>query len=247
MEVEADMAKMYQYYEFEDFPRISTDEPLITDAQLPLVPDRPWLAHTTIVHQGKSDHPDFERYFVEHEAERANFIWRGETGDKRRGGLVEIIEFHMYRHKDGHFFIDANHDNILEMCKRIRSACGKLEVRRKETDLLRSKEELHTRVSGGYFGSLTIERVQAASIFGPDVGESNMWTDLEEHGELNAMTIDVKYLGEVRTVMIHRLGGVMPYKVFGENDALDIVQEVRYLLESLSRLTSVELRRRRER
>lgn len=169
------MAKMYQYYEFDNLPKFEIGKAIETDKQLPLSGVRPSSIHTKIVYQGRSDHDEFDKFFVEHETEHKNILWRGDNGERRHGGFIEIMEFHMYRHKDGYYFIAADHQIIHEMCRRLLLLSGELIVRRREIDLPTTKDELQARVSGGYFGSLTVEKVSAVSIFGPDVGESGMW------------------------------------------------------------------------
>ena len=71
-----------------------------------------------------------------------------------------------------------------------------------------------------------------------------MWEYLMEHGQLNAMALEFKYFGEMQKVMVHRLGGIMPYHSFGENATLDIVDEVKKLIEPLSTVNEIPLRRR---
>lgn len=238
------MGKMYQYYEIDGISARNIGEKIETSTQLALPGLASSTAHTSITYQGKSDHEDFNKYFVEHDAVR-NLVWRGDTGEVRRGGLIEIVEFHMYQHRQGgYFFIDTNHPNIQEMCRRLLSTFPKLTVRIRNVDLLSTKAELESRVSMEYFGDLNIQQVSAASIFGPDVGESDMWEYLTEHGQLNAMTLDFKYFGEMQSVMVHRLGGIMPYHALGESASLDIVNEVKKLIEPLSKLTEISVRRR---
>ena len=158
-----------------------------------------------------------------------------------------MVEFYMYRHiRDGYFFIDTNHQNIQDMCKRLTKTVPKLIIRIRDVDLPATKEELKSRVSIGYFGSLNIQQVSACAIYGPDVGESDMWEYLMKHGQLNAMTIEFEYFGEMQKVMVHRLGGIMPYHTFGENASLDIIDEVKRLIEPLSTLNEVSLGRRRK-
>jgi hypothetical protein len=241
------MAKMYQYYEIDGIPTLHVGGKIEICSQLGLPGVASSTACTIVTYSGKSDHKDFNKYFVEHDAIRSNIVWRGDIGDLRRGGLIEVVEFHMYQHKqDGYFFTDTNHPNIQEMCRRLLTQFSGLTVRIRNVDLLSTKEELQSRVSMGYFGNLNIEQVSAASIFGPDVGESDMWGYLTEHGKLNAMTLDFKYFGEMQSVMVHRLGGIMPYHSFGENATLDIVDEVKRLIEPLSTVNEISLRRRRK-
>lgn len=57
------------------------------------------------------------------------------------------------------------------------------------------------------------------------------------------MIINIKYLGDELAVMVHRLGGIMPYRVYGENTALDIVKETSELLKPLSKTVEVSMRR----
>ena len=237
---------MYQYYEIDGLPDLKLGEQIETLTQLGMSGVAVDQARTAITYQGKSDHPNFNKYFVEHDTVR-NLVWRTDTGELRRGGLIEVLEFHIYRHvQQGYFFIDSNHQDIQEMCKRLLRKIPELSIRIRSVDLPSTKEELKSRVSIGYFGNLNIQQVNACAIYGPDVGESEMWEYLMEHGQLNAMTIEFEYLGEMYKVMVHRLGGVMPYHTFGENASLDIVDEVKRLIEPLSTLNEVSLGRRRK-
>jgi hypothetical protein len=240
------MAKMYQYYEIDGLPDLKVGERLETLTQFGMPGVTVDKAHTAITYLGKSDHPSFSKYFVEHDTVR-NLIWRNYTGELIRGGLIEVLEFHMYRHVgQGYYYIDSSHQHIQEMCKRLLSKIPELSMRIRNVDLPSTKEEFKSRVSIGYFGSLNIEQVSACAIYGPDVGESQMWEYLMEHGQLNAMTLEFKYFNEMQKVMVHRLGGIMPYHSFGENATLDIVDEVKRLIEPLSTVNEISLRRRRK-
>lgn len=240
------MGRMYQYYEIDGLPDLKVGGEIESLTQFGMSGVAVDQARTTITYLGKSEHPNFNKYFVEHDTVR-NLVWRTDTGELRRGGLIEVLEFHMYRHiQQGYFFIDSNHQHIQEMCKRLLQNVSKLSIRIFNVDLPSTKEELKSRVSIGYFGSLNIRQVSACAIYGPDVGESEMWEYLMEHGQLNAMTIEFEYFGEMQKVMVHRLGGIMPYHAFGENASLDIVDEVKRLIEPLSTLNEVSLARRRK-
>ena len=240
------MAKMYQYYEIDGLPDLNVAEKLEILTQFGMSGVAVDQAHTGITYLGRSDHPSFGKYFVEHDTVR-NLVWRDYTGELRRGGLIEVLEFHMYRHiGQGYYYIDSSHQHIQEMCKRLLRNIPELSMRIRNVDLPSTKEEFKSRVSIGYFGSLNIQQVSACAIYGPDVGESEMWEYLMKHGQLNAMTLEFKYFGEMQKVMVHRLGGIMPYQSFGENATLDIVDEVKKLIEPLSTVDEISLRRRRK-
>jgi len=237
------MARMYRYYEFDGFPELDQWQPVVFGKTPQLLASLPEQERTTIRDVGQSDNPAFRKYFVEHETGRET-VWRRES-EIIRGCLIEVLEFHIFRHKEeGYFLVEASERVVRELCRRLSLRSPELKVRMREVDLPQARAALSATVSGGQFGGLTIDNVSSAAIFGPDVGESDMWGYLTEHGDLNALWLRFSYLGSHQVALVTRTGGVMPLTTAQENAALDMVRAVNELVSPFSSLVEQSIRRR---
>jgi len=234
---------MYRYYEFDGFPELKPWEPVVFGRNPQLLASLTEQERTTMRQVGESDNPAFAKYFVEHESPRET-VWR--VGSEiRRGRLLEVLEFHIFRHKvDGYFLIEANDRVVRELCRRLSLRSPELKVRRREVDLPQARAALSATVSGGYFGGLTVENVSSAAIYGPDVSDSEMWSYLSQHGDLNGLWLRFTYLGSEQGALVTRNGGVMPLTTAQENAALDMVAAVNDLIAPFSSLVEQSMRRR---
>ena len=87
-----------------------------------------------------------------------------------------------------------------------------------------------TEVTGGHFRNLKVDKVNAASIFGHDVGESFLWGDFEQKGDLSALIINVLFYNENTSVMITKHGTILLYGTYSESVALELVENINELI-----------------
>jgi len=223
----------YKCFQVDCFPEISVEEPLQTATQLAL-PD--WgddTLHSVVRFLGPSEHPDFEKFHVEHETLRALQVRFQNT---RRDQVIAIIHFNMFRPASGgEFWLGTKRPYALELLANIEHTEPSIKVRERSVDLAALRQSV-TDVTGGWFKDLLIQGVRAAGIFGPGVGESDEWEKYEQAGELSAVTLDFTYRGEHQSATVTTDGGIVVYANFTEEERLEFLQEVNKAIQPFSTL-----------
>jgi hypothetical protein len=225
------MAKGFQFREISKFPEIGIGESYNTSTQLSLPltnGDLDDSVHSVITYLGKSAHPDFERYHVEHETLRP---YRVRFQNKRRDNVIVVDEFDLYVPKNfTYVWADTNDRNCNELLRRIMTTemdrNNDFSFLEHEVDLIKMEKDIQHDITGGHFNKLNIADVRAASIFGEGVGGSDDWRRYEDSGFLSAVVYQVPFFGTLQRVMVTKNGGIVIYSNFTEHDALLLIEQV---------------------
>lgn len=225
------MAKGFQYRELSSFPKIKSGVVYKTVTQ----PVLPWVeqgfddsVHSTINFLGKSAHPDFLRFHVEHETLRP---FRVRFNNERRDGVIIVEEFDLFIPKNySYAWADTNSKNCNELLRRIidteREKDNRFSFVENQIDLIKMERDIHPSITGGHFNQLNIADVRAASIFGEGVAGSIDWQRYEDSGSLSAIVYQVPFVGTQQRIMVTKNGGIVLYSNFKEHDALILVEQI---------------------
>ena len=243
------MPRGYIWFKAENMPTFNINELVETGGQLK-VGDYPYRgAHSRIKLLGQSENDSFQKYFVEHETQR-NLKHRVDTSIKDT--IIEIVEFHLFENKSGYFLADTKLEYLRELVGRISDTFPERLIlfKRRNVDLIQLKKYVDessgvTEISGGHFRNLAINKVSAASIFGHDVGESELWEELSEKGQLNCVCLNFEGDNETVSIMITLHGGIVTLSNYTERLALELLEEINKFIEPFSSLESLPALRRR--
>jgi hypothetical protein len=223
----------YKCFHIDGFPDIRIEEPLQTATQL-VLPD--WgddTLHSVVRLLGRSEHPEFEKFHVEHETLRALEVRFENT---RRDQVIAIVHFNMFRFSSGgQFWLGTKKPYALELFANIERTEPSIRVRARSVDLAALRQSVMA-VSGGWFKDLLIQGVRAAGIFGPGVGENDEWERYEQAGDLSAVTLDFTYRGQHQSATVTTDGGIVVYATFTERERLEFLQEVNKAVEPFATL-----------
>lgn len=237
----------YKYFKIEHFPEIRMDEALQTATQLTLLPWGDDSLHSTISFLGRSEHPDFDKYHVEHETLRSLQV---RFENVRRDQVIAIVHFNIFRCRtDAHFWVGTRQRYAFESLANVKATHPDVEVKRRSADLISLRQAaVGGDVTGGWFRQLQISGVRAAGIFGPGVSESEEWDRYEQAGELSALTLEFVYRGNPQSAMVTSDGGIVVYGSFTEEETLAFLEEVNKLIEPFAtELEPISLARWRKR
>jgi hypothetical protein len=233
------MPKIYNYCKINNFPNIELGKEVSTGGQLTIddVPIRG--AHTRVKYLGESENVAFKKYFVVHETLKD---FKHREGHDIVETIIAVSEFHMFLHKDNYFMIDTNKKEVRELVARLRDTYPSSLIlpRFREIDLIKLHDEIrndasnNASVSGGFFHNLKINRVSSATIFGQEVGESELWEDFENKGELGGLILNFLYLNSPITAMINKVGGIVVYGNYSEGLALELIDIVNKMIEDFA-------------
>ena len=225
------MAKGFQYREIYNFPRLQVGDVYSTVKQ----PVLPWVEqgfddsiHSAITYLGKSAHPDFFRFHVEHETLRP---YRVRFNNERRDSVIVVEEFDLFIPQNySYVWADTNTKNCNELLRRVidteRDRDNKFSFVEHQIDLIRMEKDIQSSITGGHFNELKIADVRAASIFGEGVGGSADWQRYEDHGSLSAIVFQAPFFGTLQRIMVTKNGGIVIFSNFKEQDALIMVEKI---------------------
>jgi len=243
------MPRGFNWYRVDDFPAFSVGQKVDTGGQLEFKDYSSRGAHSRVKFLGASEHDSFKEYFVEHETERSI---KHRFDKDIREKLIQIAEFYIFEHKDGYFLVDTNYKNLRELVARLQATWPEklLQFRTRSIDLAGLRNDVErkagtTEISGGYFRNLMINRVSAASIFGPDVGESELWDEFSAKGQLTGVWLNFEFYGEPTSIMVTRHGGIVTFQSFGEKTLLELLEAINAYIEPFSKETALSAVRRR--
>jgi hypothetical protein len=245
------MPRVFNWYKVDNFPSLPVGQRVETGGQLGAWQDYPTRgAHSEVKFLGDSEHDSFKKYFVQHETERSiKHRFNGEI----REVVIQIAEFYMFEHRDGYFLVDTSLKNLKELAGRLQDTWPEklLQFRLRSIDLPSLKNHVDSEagtaeIGGGYFQDLMINRVRAASIFGPDVGDSELWEEFSAKGQLTGVWLNFQFYGEPTSIMVTRYGGIVTFASFGEKTVLELVEKINALIEPFSKETILSARRRRQ-
>ncbi len=225
------MAKVYQFREIQRFLEIEIGEEYSTISQKTLQlsqVDSDDTIHSIIRFLGESSHPDFFRYHVIHETIRPYIV---RFDNIRRNEVILIEEFDIYIPKNkSYLWADSKQNSLNELLRRIRDAEREFNrdfnYKERKVDLAKMGKACQPDITGGHFRELDIADVQAASIFGPGVGESEDWHRYEDSGEISAIVTQKQFYGTNQRIMITKNGGIVLYSNLSEKDGLELVELV---------------------
>jgi len=244
------MPKAYCYCNIENFPEIDINDSLDTAGlfQFGDLENKP--AHSKIQYLGCSDHENFEKFKIEHETERT---LRHRVKKDIYNSVVELSEFHMYKHKKGYFFADTNKKELIEFVSRLNTSYQELLLllKLKQVDLVSLRQDIDrmgkdTSITGGYFKHLKLDKVQAASIFGVDVAESNLWNEFENQGELGGLLFNFDFYNSPTSAMVTKSGSILTYNNFAESLALELVENINEIITPYSQDLPASIIRRKK-
>jgi len=225
------MAKGFQYRKVSGFPKLEIGQIYSTEAQLSI--EFPGLDNDDAVRSelkflGESVHPDFYKFHVEHETVRP---YRVRFNNQRRNNVILVEDFDLYVPKNfSYLWADTNTRNCTELLNRIKATeldrNGDFSFIEHEIDLVKLEKYIQPNITGGHFNKLNIVDVQAASIFGPGVGNSEDWKRYEDNGEISAIVFQLPFFGSLQRVMVTRNGGVVTYGALLEQDFLQLIEQV---------------------
>jgi len=223
------MPRGYKYYEIQNLPVLSVGQVFTTSHQEVLeVAEVETPAHSTLRFIGNSDHPLYEKYFVQHERERNKKV---RIGTAIRNRIIEIEEFHLFVPKDrSYVFAGTKETYCDEFFTRLRSSYREFEFRGLRINLAKLRAELEMSVRGGWFKNLTIADVRTAGIFGSKVSESDDWSRYEQSGILSALTLELEMQGIQYNFQLLRDGGTVLYDPLSERDCVEFLQNIRDLI-----------------
>jgi len=226
------MATGFQYREIQGFPKMEElGQQYVTSNQLALLLpgiDGDDTVHSIIRFLGESSHPDFWRYHVEHETVKPYTVRFNQT---RRDSVIIVEKLDVFIPKNYTYLWAESKSSILnELLQRIKDTEQTLdrsfEFREQKVDLVKLGKAIQADITGGHFSQLNIVDVQAASLFGPGVGESEDWHRYEESGETSAINIKTTFRGELHTIMITRTKGIVVYSRLHEREYLELIEQV---------------------
>ena len=243
------MARVFNWFRADNFPPFEIGETIDTGGQLALRDYPSRGAHSRVKFMGESELDSFRKYFVEHETERS--IKHRINGEIREV-VIQIAEFYMYQHQDGYFLADTNLKNLRELAARLQDTWPDrlLQFMSRTIDLPGLKNEVEqragsTEIWGGHFRDLMVNRVSAASIFGPDVGESELWEEFSTKGELTGVWLNFQFYGEPTSLMVTRHGSVVTFASFGEKTVLELIEGINALIQPFATEVVLLVPRRR--
>jgi len=218
--------KVNKFPTSEDVPETGLE----TSHQLPLPGmDGDETAYTRFKKLGLSENEDFEKYKIEHEdLESIEGRLRGQL----ISSYIRIYSIFAYYKRDKDILIVGGKKKIWwRAYDRLHKAYpGLFETEKPEINLSNLRTGLEPKVIGGYFNELGIANVNAASIFGSSVGESEEWERYEEAGELNALLISVNYKGIPRSIMLTKERVVVLYSTPNELEDLEFLLVVNEMI-----------------
>jgi hypothetical protein len=244
------MPKIFNYCYISNFPSIDLGKEITTGGQLDMEDYPIRGAHSRIKYLGESECEGFKKYFVVHETKKD---FKHREGNEILDTIIAISEFHMFLHKDNYFMIDTNKKEVRELVTRLGDTYPSFLISPKyrDVDLVKLHKEVnnnsenHASVSGGFFHNLKIDRVNSATIFGQEVGESDLWEDFENKGELGGLILNFEYLNSPISTMINKFGGIVLYGHYSEGLSLELVSIVNKMIESFTSDTGGSTSRRR--
>lgn len=243
------MTRGYIWFKAENMPPFAINEWVPTGGQLN-ISDYPYRnAHSRIKLLGQSENESFKKYFVEHETQRSV---KHRVDDDIKEVLIEILEFHLFESKAGYFFADTKLEYLRELVGRIGETYPQnlITFQKRIVDLIKLKKTVDegpggTEISGGHFRNLAINKVSAASIFGHDVGDSELWDELSDKGQLTGVHLNFEFDSIPVSIMITVHGGIVTYSQYTEKLALELLEEISNFIEPFSTLENLSALRRR--
>jgi hypothetical protein len=229
------MARSFIYFIIENFPNLQINQSIETGGLFPLETYAEECAYSKIRYLGSSENQFFNKYKVDHETQKK---LRHRVKGEIYNILIEQIEFELYKHVDGYFMSTSGRKELIELIRRFDTEHMEwmLQLKMRQVDLAKLHSDTMkmatngTEVTGGHFRNLKVDKVNAASIFGHDVGESLLWGDFEQKGELSALIINVLFYNENTSVMITRQGTILQYGSYSESVALELVDNINQLI-----------------
>jgi hypothetical protein len=87
-----------------------------------------------------------------------------------------------------------------------------------------------TMIFGAWFGSLKLDKVEVAYIYGPEIAESYEWEKYENAGELSCLQCLVNADQEVR-ILLTKDGSLVIYRNLNEKEYLELAEGIFNILE----------------
>jgi hypothetical protein len=225
------MAKGFQYRDIFNFPKMKVEEIYETLTQ----PVLPWVEegfddsiHSTITYLGKSAHPDFLRFHVEHETLRP---YRVRFNNVRRDSVIVVETFDLFIAQNySYSWADTSSKNVNELLRRVidteRDRDNKFSFVEHQIDLIQMGRDIQLIITGGHFNELRIADVRAAALFGEGVGGSADWQRYEDHGKLSAIVFQMPFYGTLQRTMVTKNGGIVIFSNFNEQDVITLIEKV---------------------
>jgi hypothetical protein len=243
------MPRVYNWFSVENLPSLEVGAKIDTGGEFALDEFSSKRAYSRVKFLGDSANDYFEKYFVEHETYR-HIKHRFDA--EIRDILIVIDTFDIYKHKSGYYLVDTNLKNLRELAARLKSTYPDtlMLFKLRTINLLGLKEEIANNASnaeiwGGFFRDLKINRVSAASIFGHDVGDSDLWEELSAKGQLSGVWINFEFYGEFTSVMVTKHGGIVTFTSYDEKVTLELVDGINKLIEPFAEEESLSSPKRR--
>jgi hypothetical protein len=242
------MPRVFNWFSADNFPKIEIGKKIVTGNEFEQ-DDFPKAAHSSITFLGNSDNVLYKKYFVEHETTR-NIKYRIDKDIRKV--LIVINEFEIFQHNKGYYFVNTNIQDLRELAYRMKAflpdALMHFGVR--TIDLLSLKDEIeknktNAEIWGGFFRDLQINRVTAASIFGHDVGDSDLWDTLSSKGNLSGVWINFEFYGEYISVMVTNHGGIVTFASLTEKVLLELVNGINELIKPFAKEVNLSSPKRR--
>lgn len=224
------MVVSYFYLAIDEFPDLSIGKSIASETQLALPgTEGDATAHTTFTYKGEADDPQFDRYLVEHQyVKDTHAIFKGQTLRK----LIFVTEFHVFTRREEGYLLAQTNKAVA------RAAFGRLDkagIQTHEEQISLSWAQQVGDTTGGWFGNLQMQNVNAAALFGEGVMESEDWERYEELGDLSAVNVRIANPSDqsVRTVMLTRNRGVILFQDHGDGDNLKFAAELQRSLSAI--------------
>lgn len=229
------MAKGFQYRKIRGFPDLKVGQTYKTAAQLSM--DFKGIStddsvNSEIKFLGESEHSDFLKFHVEHETLKP---YRVRFDNIKRDSVILVEAFNLFIPKNfSYLWADTNTKNCNELLNRISvteiDRSNQFSFVEHSIDLIKMEKYIQPDITGGHFNKLNIADVQAASIFGPGVGNSEDWKRYEDSGEISAIVFQKTFFGTPQRIMVTKNGGIVTYSTLSEQEALQIIEQANDLV-----------------
>ncbi len=232
------MAVAYQRREIKGFPDLDVNKPWKTVHQLELLPWKDRGIHTSVTFLGRSDHPNYDKCFVEHEALRSMRV-RFENSVRDR--FIQILRFHLYLPRTGtrdYLYADTKARHCKELLRRLAQDQPSFKFSPRQVNLTLLRQEVEPDIRGAWFGDLQIADVRVAAIYGPTVTESDEWERYENTGEIRSLALEFTYLDTRHSILITAKGAIVLYGSYSERDALQLVENIDVIVTKFATVTA---------
>ncbi len=209
---------------------------------------------TLIIQDRQSPRRDVVSLLIRHDREAGPRQYQQETDEVVPIRFVYPVEFHIYEIERGLGYATTNRRVIRDFLTRLEatdpSSLPRIAVRSVNlAGLERTLSDLpyEVNINGYYIGSLRMDQVRTAQLFGCNIDRNVEVRSWVERGEITTVQCDITYEDMRSTVTITGSGSIILATDLGEGPSLDFVRWLDQLVATNSELVLLPMLRHRRR